>query len=406
MAPLNIKPACMQCHAKMGYKVGDIRGGISVTMPATRALNIREHQRQRTLLFHGATALIIAALLHFVVARTRRHLKNLRHLTSQQDLLIAERTHELSVANSSLRTEIDERKYRENELKISAAVMENAAEGIMVTDSDNRILRVNPAFSVITGFRPAEVLGKDPRVLSSGRHDDVFYKNMWEAINKQGRWSGDIWDRRKDGAAILCSMAISSISEHESGIGRYVATFTDITKRKEAEDQLRHRASSDPLTDLPNRALFFDRLQQALAQGRRYSHTFALLYVDLDHFKAVNDEMGHAAGDQLLIETSRRLLDAVRESDTVARLGGDEFAIILARVQGRHEVEEIAQRIVNDLDQPFKLDAGVAKVSGSIGIALFPQAGEDADRLTHNADRALYEAKGSGRNTYRFHKPE
>ena len=406
MAPLYIKPACMQCHAKMGYQLGDIRGGISVTMPAARTLNIREQQRQRTLLFHGGAALIIATLLHFVVARTRRHLKNLHQLASQQELLIAERTHELSVANTNLRMEVDERKHRENELKISAAVMENAAEGIMVTDSDNRIIRVNPAFSVVTGFRPAEVLGKNPRALSSGRHDDAFYTNMWTAINQQGRWSGDIWNRRKDGSAILCAMAISAISEHESGVGRYVATFTDITKRKEAEDLLRHRASSDPLTDLPNRALFFDRLQQALSQGRRYSHNFALLYVDLDHFKAVNDEMGHAAGDQLLIETACRLLDAVRESDTVARLGGDEFAIILARVQGKREVEEIAQRIVCDLSKPFTLDAGVAKVSGSIGIALFPQAGEDADRLTHNADRALYEAKGAGRNTYRFHTPE
>jgi diguanylate cyclase (GGDEF)-like protein/PAS domain S-box-containing protein len=406
MAPLYIKPACMQCHAKMNYKLGDIRGGISITMPAARALNVREKQRQRTLLFHGGAALIIAALLHFVVARTRRHLNNLRQLAGQQDLLIAERTHELSVVNSNLRTEVDERKHRENELKISAAVMENAAEGIMVTDSENRIIRVNPAFSVVTGFRPAEVLGKNPRVLSSGRHDEPFYKTLWDSINQQGRWSGDIWNRRKDGAAILCSMAISAISEHESGVGRYVATFTDITKRKEAEDLLRHRASSDPLTDLPNRALFFDRLQQALSQGRRYSHTFALLYVDLDHFKAVNDEMGHAAGDELLIETARRLLDAVRESDTVARLGGDEFAIILARVQGPHEVEEIAQRIVDNLAKPFKLNAGIAKVSGSIGIALFPLAGEDADRLTHNADRALYEAKGAGRNTYRFHKPE
>ena len=406
MAPLYIKPACMQCHAKMDYKLGDIRGGISITMPATRALNVREQQRQRTLVFHSGAALIIAALLHFVAARTRRHLKNLRQLAGQQDLLIAERTHELSVANANLRTEVDERKHRENELKISAAVMENAAEGIMVTDSDNQIIRVNPAFSVITGYRPAEVLGKNPHVLSSGRNDGAFYKKMWEAINQQGRWSGDIWNRRKDGAAILCSMAISAISEHESGVGRYVATFTDITKRKEAEDLLRHRASSDPLTDLPNRALFFDRLQQALSQGRRYSHAFALLYVDLDHFKAVNDKMGHAAGDELLIETSRRLLDAVRESDTVARLGGDEFAIILARVQGPHEVEEIAQRIVDNLAKPFKLEAGVAKVSGSIGIALFPLAGEDADRLTHNADRALYAAKAAGRNTYRFHKPE
>lgn len=406
MAPLHVKPACLQCHSQQNYQVGEVRGGISISMPAARALQIRAEQRQRTVLFHYGAALIIAALLHFVIARTRRHLKSLRLLAAQQELLIAARTNELSIANSNLQAEVDERKHRENELKISAAVMENAAEGIMVTDGDNRIIRVNPAFSIITGYRPAEVLGKDPHILNSGRHDETFFLKMWSALDQHGRWSGDIWNRRKDGSAVLCAQAISTISQRESGVGRYVATFTDITKRQEAEDLLRHRASSDPLTDLPNRALFFDRLQQALSQGRRYSHTFALLYVDLDHFKAVNDKMGHAAGDQLLIETARRLLDAVRESDTVARLGGDEFAIILARVQSQHEVEEIAQRVVDDLAKPFNLDAGIARVSGSIGIAMFPLAGEDADRLTQNADRALYEAKGDGRNTFRFFNPD
>jgi diguanylate cyclase (GGDEF)-like protein len=224
-------------------------------------------------------------------------------------------------------------------------------------------------------------------------------------LSRTSHWSGDIWNRRKDGSTILCALAIATISERQSGVGRYVATFSDITRRKEVEDKLRHRASTDPLTELPNRALFFDRLQQSMSQAERYAQTFALLYVDLDHFKEVNDSLGHAAGDQLLIETARRLQQAVRESDTVARLGGDEFAIILTQVQGQSEVEEVAKRIVDDLASPFKLDAGIAHVSGSIGIAIWPNGGQDTDTLTHNADLALYKAKASGRSTYRLHTP-
>jgi len=406
MAPLFVKEPCLRCHAKQQYKLGDIRGGISITMPATRALNIRDQQRQRALLFYGLAALVIACLLHFVAARTRRHLANLKHLAGQQELLIGERTRELSVANRSLQAEVEQRKQSENELRISAAVMENAAEGIMVTDGDNRIIRVNPAFTVITGYRPAEVLGKNPRVLSSGRHDAAYYTALWAGLEQDGHWSGDIWNRRKDGSAILCALAIASISERQSGVGRYVATFSDITRRKEVEDKLRHRASTDPLTELPNRALFFDRLQQSLSQAERYAQTFALFYVDLDHFKEVNDSLGHAAGDQLLIETARRLQQAVRESDTVARLGGDEFAIILTQVQGQSEVEDVARRIVDDLASPFKLEAGVAHVSGSIGIAIWPDGGKDTDTLTHNADLALYKAKAGGRSTYKLHVPE
>ena len=406
MAPLFVKEPCLRCHAKQQYKLGDIRGGISITMPATRALNIRDQQRQRALLFYGLAALVIACLLHFVAARTRRDLANLKHLAGQQELLIGERTRELSVANRSLQAEVEQRKQSENELRISAAVMENAAEGIMVTDGDNRIIRVNPAFTVITGYRPAEVLGKNPRVLSSGRHDAAYYTALWAGLDQDGHWSGDIWNRRKDGSAILCALAIASISERQSGVGRYVATFSDITRRKEVEDKLRHRASTDPLTELPNRALFFDRLQQSLSQAERYAQTFALFYVDLDHFKEVNDSLGHAAGDQLLIETARRLQQAVRESDTVARLGGDEFAIILTQVQGQSEVEDVARRIVDDLASPFKLEAGVAHVSGSIGIAIWPDGGKDTDTLTHNADLALYKAKAGGRSTYKLHVPE
>ena len=403
MGPLYIKQPCLKCHASQGYKVGDIRGGISITMAAEGALRVRDEQRQRTLLFYCGAALTIAGLIHFAVARTRRHLRKLQQLANQQELLINERTQELSVANTHLRSQIEERKQRENELKISAAVMENAAEGIMVTDGDNRIIRVNPAFTAITGYRPAEVLGKNPDILGSHRHEAEFFKQLWADLEQRGRWSGDIWNRRKDGAAFLCSLAISTISERESGVGRYVATFTDITQRKEAEEQLRHRASSDPLTDLPNRAMFFDRLQQALLLARRYEQPFALLYVDLDHFKEVNDSLGHAAGDQLLIETAQRLLDAVRESDTVARLGGDEFAIILEHLEDEQEIEVIARRIVADLALPFKLKGGVATVSGSIGIAIYPLGGTDTDTLTLNADRALYQAKAKGRNSYHFH---
>lgn len=404
IAPLYVKTPCLGCHAQQGYKVGDIRGGISVTMPADELLAVREQRRKSSLLIVLASFIVTSALLHVTVGRARRHYLTLQALARAQEDIIAERTRELEERNAALNLEIDERRRRERELRIAGAVFDNAAEAIMVTDADNRIVRINPAFTAITGFTPNEVLGRDPNVLKSGRHPPAFYAEMWQALERLGHWEGEIWNRHRNGNVYVEWLSIVRIDD-EHGPGQYLAVFHDITRRKEAEELLRHKAHHDALTDLPNRVLFYDRLQAAFNQSKRYQRSFALLQVDLDRFKEVNDSFGHAAGDELLVEAARRLVSCVREADTVARLGGDEFAIILTEMDTDGEAEQVAQRAVNLLAEPYYLNAGTAHVSGCVGIAIYPRHGQDSEQLQRNADIALYAAKESGRNNYRIYSP-
>ncbi|MDP1652369.1 MAG: diguanylate cyclase [Rhodocyclaceae bacterium] len=322
-------------------------------------------------------------------------------MTAKLEETIAARTHEVEEQNVALQQEIEERRRHEDELRIAGIVFESAAEAIVTTDADNNIVRVNPAFTAITGYTPAEVMGRNPRLLKSGRHGPEFYREMWDTLNLRGHWEGEIWNRYKNDDIRAEWLSISKIDKSRGFA--YLAVFHDITRRKQDEDLLRYRASHDALTDLPNRELFDDRLQAAFNQARRYRRIFALLQVDLDRFKEVNDTLGHAAGDQLLVEAAHRLVSCVRESDTVARLGGDEFAILLSEMAEPGEAEQIARRAVSLLNEPYYLDAGTARISGCVGIALYPQHGEDCDQLRRNADIALYAAKESGRNTYRVY---
>jgi diguanylate cyclase (GGDEF)-like protein/PAS domain S-box-containing protein len=403
MAPLLVKPPCMKCHETQGYQVGDIRGGISVTMPAEDLLTVRDQRIKGSLLIVLASFVVTSALLHLLVGRARRHYVRLQELSLAQEGIIAERTHELEVRNAELGREIDERRRREHELQLAGAVFDSAAEGIMITDAQNRIVRVNPAFTAITGYTPKEVMGLDPRLLNSGRHGQDFFAELWDALNTRGHWEGEIWNRRKNGDVYVEWLSITCIEDGEHGKGHYLAVFHDITRRKEVEEALRHKAHHDALTDLPNRTLFYDRLETALNQSRRYRRRFALLMADLDRFKEVNDTLGHAAGDELLIEAAQRLTSCVRESDTVARLGGDEFAIIVTDISSDAEVEQIARRAVALLAEPYHLDAGTVNISGCIGIALYPQHGQESEQLQRNADAALYAAKEGGRNAYRVY---
>jgi diguanylate cyclase (GGDEF)-like protein/PAS domain S-box-containing protein len=404
MAPLLVKGPCMKCHEQQGYSLGDIRGGISVTMPAENLLAVRDQQIKASLLIVLASFIVTSALLHLLVRRARRHYLKLREIASAQEGIIAERTRELEEKNQALHDEVEERRRREQELRLAGAVFESAAEAIMVTDADNNIVRVNPAFTAITGYTPKEVMGRNPRLLKSGRHDTTFYAEMWDTLKVLGHWEGEIWNRHKDGNIYVEWLSIAKLDD-EHGAGQYLAVFHDITHRKRAEEELHYKAHHDALTDLPNRSLFYDRLQGTFNQSKRYHRTFALMMVDLDRFKAVNDSFGHAAGDQLLIEAARRLLSCVRESDTVARLGGDEFAIILTDIQHAQEVEQVARRAVEMLAEPYYLDAGTAHISGCIGIAFYPLHGQDVAELLRNADTALYAAKESGRNAYRVFVP-
>lgn len=321
---------------------------------------------------------------------------------------LAEHPHQwlLSVHNISRRFQ------NERSQRLISAVFESTLEAIMVTDRNNRIIMVNPAFERITGYTLPEVLGQSPALLSSGRHDQQFYLNLWHALHENGMWSGEVWNRRKDGSLYIEWLTITALQprdeygtpvESEAG---YVALFSDITQRKEAENRLRYKAHHDTLTGLPNRSLFEDHLQLSLSQARRYGRNFALLYIDLDHFKQVNDTLGHAAGDELLIECAQRMAQCSRESDTLSRLGGDEFALLLSEISGREEIEDIASRIVATVAQPFVLSQGIGNISASIGIAIYPEHGQTAETLKANADLTLYEVKHSSRNAYQFYSQE
>jgi diguanylate cyclase (GGDEF)-like protein/PAS domain S-box-containing protein len=392
MAPLKVSKACLQCHEKQGYALGEIRGGISVTMPAEHLLHIRDDNRMRSSAIHLLMFAVVAALLHLLVARSRVHMQALERLAMEQEQVIVARTHDLSQANEELGRQLAAR-------ELAAAVFDNAAEAIIVTDEHGNFVQVNPAFSQMAGYTAGEVLGQSATLLRSGRHAPEFYAEMWHDLKRDGRWQGEVWNRRKNGEVFVVWLSISRVAWGEHPV-RFVATLTDITRSKELEEELRHRAYHDPLTDLPNRALFGDRLRVAISQAQRHSRGFALCFIDLDYFKPVNDRFGHAAGDDLLVETAQRLRLSVRAADTIARLGGDEFAAILTEVGSRAEVEDVAARIVADLARPFELSAGTAHISCSIGIALFPEHGTDIEALQHNADAALYAVKESSRNAF------
>lgn len=395
MAPLKLGEPCLACHDKQGHPPGQFHGGISITMPAAHLLAIRDAELVRSSAAHALVLAVMLALLHLLVAGNRRHVMVLEALAAEQERVIVERTHALSIANHELELRLADR-------ELTAAVFDNAAEAIIVTDEAGLIVQVNPAFSRITGFAAREVLGKAASLLKSGRHSRQFFARMWRALKGEGRWQGEVWNRRANGEIFAVWLSIIRIAGGGQP-ARFVATLTDITRRKELEEDLRHQAYHDPLTDLPNRALFVDRLRVAVLQARRHGRTFALCFIDLDCFKPVNDKFGHAAGDDLLVETARRLRLSVRATDTIARLGGDEFAAILAEAGSREEVEEVAARIVADLARPFELRAGIANISCSVGIALFPEHGSDVEALQRNADFALYEVKELGRNAYRIH---
>jgi diguanylate cyclase (GGDEF)-like protein/PAS domain S-box-containing protein len=394
MAPLKVTKPCLGCHERQGYEIGLVRGGISVTMPAAQLLELRDATRIRSGAVHLLMFSVVAALLHLLLSRTRRHLQTLESLANEQEQVIFDRTRDLSQANAQLESQLAAS-------ELAAAVFDNAAEAIIVIDEEGRFVQVNPAFSVMSGYAASEVLGQPAAILRSGRHPPEFYDGMWKNLREEGCWQGEVWNRHKNGAVFVVWLSISRVA-HAGQPVRFVATLTDITRSKELEEELRHRAYHDPLTDLPNRALFADRLRVAILQAQRGQRSFALCFIDLDRFKPVNDQFGHAAGDDLLVETAKRLSLCVRAADTVSRLGGDEFAAILTDAGSRTEVEDVAARIVSELARPFELQAGIAHISCSIGIALFPEHGTDAEALQHNADVALYGVKESSRNAWRI----
>lgn len=302
-------------------------------------------------------------------------------------------------------TDITERKRQEEEQKLAVLVFQNISEAMSVTDAKNRIVAINPAFTELTGYTAEEVIGRNPNVLSSGRHDGEFYRQMWQALEDTGQWQGEIWDRRKNGELMAEWLTISTIYDDDGWVHRRVALFSDITKKKQSEETIWRQANFDPLTELPNRRLFRERLEQEIKKAHRTGTALALFFIDLDRFKEINDTLGHHVGDELLVEAANRIVSCVRESDTVARLGGDEFTVILSELPDDAHVERVAQDIIAKLVDPFPLGDEMVYISASVGITLYPADTTDADSLLKNADQAMYAAKDQGRNRFSYFTP-
>lgn len=306
--------------------------------------------------------------------------------------------------------DVTKRKQAESEIRIAATAFESQ-EGMMVTDANNIILRVNRAFTSITGYSAEEVIGKTPHLLSSNKHDAAFYEEMWYSLKNQGAWEGEVWNRRKNGKIYPENLTITAVKDDNGIVTNYVATLTDITMRKAAENEIQHLAFYDSLTGLPNRRLLIDRLKQVAANNARSGRGGAILFLDLDHFKTLNDTLGHDIGDLLLQQVAARLETCVREGDTVARLGGDEFVIMLENLSDQSievaaQAETIGEKILDALNQPYLLANHKYQSTPSIGVVLVNKQNQSPHELLKQADIAMYQAKKAGRNTLRFFDPQ
>lgn len=302
--------------------------------------------------------------------------------------------------------DITEQRKAELELQRAATIFENTDEAIIVTDANSNILLVNKAFTDITGYQSQEVLGKNPRFLQSGRHDAAFYQNMWRELASNCQWRGEIWNLRKNGELYPAWENINIVKDKQGLVSNYVAIFSDISNFKATEERMTHLAHHDALTDLPNRLHFFANLEQGIKSAKRHQHKLALIFMDLDKFKQINDTLGHDMGDELLKTIAQRLSACVRDEDTVARLGGDEFTVLLTEIAQAHDPELIAKKIVEIIRQPVEVGNTRIDTSASIGIAIFPDDADNSESLIKAADTAMYHAKARGKNNYQFYTAE
>lgn len=368
--PVRTLQSCMKCHAQQGYQVGAINAGIGVAVDLKDFTDAARHAALVSAASHGGFWLIGLIGIGF---GTRR-----------------------------LRQQWQENQDHMAETSLAAQVFENGLQAVIITDAQARIVRVNRMFTELTGYSPEEVIGKTPALLKSERHEPPFYKEMWRAMLDEGRWMGEIWNRRKNGQIFTVWQTISSVRDESGNVRYFISMFQDITDQKEVNDHIYMLAHFDALTMLPNRQLMSDRIDHAVERARRQEQMLALLFVDLDQFKKINDTLGHGAGDRLLAVAAKRLMNCVRTSDTVARLGGDEFAILLEDIDEPADIERIGEKVLKEIAMPIELEGREWYIGASIGISMFPKDGNDLSSLLKNADTAMYRAKHEGRNRLCF----
>ncbi len=308
--------------------------------------------------------------------------------------------------NFELQLEIERRVSLENELRLSAAIFNEGSDAVLITDNQQKIIKVNPAFTQITGYFEQEVLGKTPDILASGKHDKAFYQGMWQSILNKGKWSGEIWNKRKDGIIYPEWETITAVKSGDE-IVNYIATFSDISQYKTQEEKIKYLAYQDHLTDLPNKPFFQKQIEQSLSRPKTLGMSGALLYLDINDFKKINETLGHNFGDQLLIHFSQKLNQLVSKNVIVSRFGGDEFVLWVDDINGTHNdaidsATRLAASIQNEFSKPIKVDQYDIIVTSSIGIAIYPNDGISCEQLIRKADTAMYKAKEEGINTFKF----
>lgn len=404
---------CLACHH---VAVGSVNGAASITLDMSKDFAAIRHTR----LILGLGQIVLEILLFYStrwlirkftrpIVKLQTAMENMQRSGSMEHFVPIEienggqdEVGKLTTAFNRMSAALRE---SEQSMKLASAIYQTNAQAIIVTDENNRIIDVNPAFTRITGYTLQEVAGKDPKILQSGRHEREFYRELWQTLLSEGHWHGEIWDKRKDGTIYVKLANIHVLRHSDGSIYRYVAQFSDITEQKQKDELVHWQANYDALTNLPNRRLFQDRLEHEIKKARRSGLSFALMFIDLDYFKKINDTLGHIKGDLLLMEAARRISQCVRETDTVARLGGDEFTVIVPELGDTAQTDRIAQAIIDELSQPFFFvndDTGY-HIAASIGITLYPDDAADLKQLLNHADQAMYAAKAEGRGRYKYY---
>jgi diguanylate cyclase (GGDEF)-like protein/PAS domain S-box-containing protein len=403
---------CLSCHH---VQAGSVNGAADISMDLSaheyRIVILKQWLWSGMLFFQIGLSVLIALFINVLLKRHIFHPVNKLQSTIHEIHLSGDLSKRVKVEGEhpdidkmadTFNLFLSNLELASEEIKLLAKVVESSEEAILITDAKLNIVFVNGAFVRITGYGEKEVLGKNPRLLKSGHQDSLFYRSMWKQINTYGSWQGEIYNRKKCGEIYPEWQSISVVKNNKGEVTHYVAIFLDITKRKEVEGRIIQMANYDALTGLANRNLLNDRITQALSGAHRQQSRFAVMYLDLDNFKDINDGYGHAVGDALLKNTAERLLDCVREGDTVARQGGDEFILLFPDIDESGGAAKVAEKLLHTLSNPYSIEGQELFVSVSIGIAVYPDDGEDIEKLLKNADSAMYNAKQEGRNCYRY----